>query len=185
MKKTWSVPIRRARGSLVRYGRLYFPYNRQLGVTMKFNRLFTLTLITFTVWLAAGAPASAQGGPNLPPDVYVDSRNRLPLPMRDELDNKHKQTYDAVLARTGSVEGLRGMAGIELHGSSGNIRFESPAGRRLIELAIIVPGPRDGRAAPRLSADLCARAEGARQSSAGRHCRYRGISSQSDRTNLG
>jgi 4-carboxymuconolactone decarboxylase len=110
---------------------------------MKFNRLFTLTLITFTVWLAAGAPASAQGGPNLPPDVYADSRNRLPLPMRDELDNKHKQTYDAVLARTGSVEGLRGMAGIELHGSSGNIRFESPAGRRLIELAIIV-GARHG-----------------------------------------
>jgi hypothetical protein len=101
---------------------------------MKFNRLLALALITSTISLAA----AAQGGPGLPPDVYANSGNRLPLPVRDELDDKHKQAYDATYTRTGSVEGLRGTAGIMLHGSSGNIRFESPAGRRLTELAILV-----------------------------------------------
>jgi len=56
---------------------------------MKFNRLIALTLITSTIWLVASGPAVAQGGPGLPPDVYADSRNRLPLPIRDELDDKH------------------------------------------------------------------------------------------------
>ena len=110
---------------------------------MKFNCLLALTLTTCTIWLAASAPAVAQGGPGLPSDVYADSKNRLPLLMRDELDDKHKQSYDAAYARTNSVEGLHGMAGIILHGSSGNIRFESPAGRRLIKLAILV-GARNG-----------------------------------------
>jgi alkylhydroperoxidase family enzyme len=105
---------------------------------MKFNRLLALSFITSTIWLAAGAPAVAQGGPGLPPDVYADSGNRLPLPIRNELDDKHKQSYDAAFAHTRSVEGLRGMAGIMLHGTSGNIRFKSPAGRRLTELAILV-----------------------------------------------
>ena len=105
---------------------------------MKRNRLLALTLITSTLWLVACTHVTAQGGPGLPPDVYADSRNRLPLPVRDELDDTHKESYDAIIARTGSVEGLRGMAGIVPHGSSGNIRFESPAGRRLIELAILV-----------------------------------------------
>ncbi len=105
---------------------------------MKYNRLLALTLITSSLWLAACTHVTAQGGPGLPPDVYADSRNRLPLPVRDELDARHKQTYDAIIERTGSVEGLRSIEGIALHGSSGNIRFESPAGRRLIELAILV-----------------------------------------------
>jgi alkylhydroperoxidase family enzyme len=105
---------------------------------MKFIRLLALMLITSTVWFATGVPVAAQGGPGLPPDVYADSGNRLPLPIREELDDKHKKSYDDAYARTGSVEGLRGMAGIMLHGSSGDIRFESPAGRRLTELAILV-----------------------------------------------
>ena len=105
---------------------------------MKYIRLLALMLITSTLWFGAAAPASAQGGPGLPPDVYADSGNRLPLPIREELDDKHKKSYDDTYARTSSVEGLRGMVGILLHGSSGEIRFESPAGRRLTELAILV-----------------------------------------------
>ncbi|MGY8814983.1 MAG: hypothetical protein ACKVG9_03870 [Rhodospirillales bacterium] len=110
---------------------------------MKFNRLLALTLITFTTWLATGAPVVAQGGPGLPSDVYADTGNRLPLPMRDELDDKHRASFDAAFARTRSTESLHGIAGILLHGTSGNIRYDSPAGRRLIELAILV-GARNG-----------------------------------------
>jgi hypothetical protein len=105
---------------------------------MKFIRLLALMLITSTIWFATGSLVAAQGGPGLPPDVYADSGNRLPLPIREQLDDKHKKSYDAAYAHTNSVEGLRGMAGIMLHGSSGDIRFESPAGRRLTELAILV-----------------------------------------------
>ncbi len=105
---------------------------------MKQNRLLALTLIISTLWLVACTHVTAQGSPGLPPDVYADSRNRLPLPVRDELDARHKETYDAIIERTGSVEGLRSIEWIALHGSSGNVRFESPAGRRLIELAILV-----------------------------------------------
>ena len=105
---------------------------------MKYIRLLALMLITSTLWFGVAAPVTAQGGPGLPPDVYADSGNRLPLPIREELDDKHKKSYDDTYARTSSVEGLRGMVGILLHGSSGEIRFESPAGRRLTELAILV-----------------------------------------------
>lgn len=105
---------------------------------MKTNRLLAITVTPFALWLAAGVSALAQGVSGLPPDVYADSRNRLPLPMRDELSDAHKKAYDAAFAHTGSLEGLRGMAGVVLHGSSGEIRFESPAGRRLTELAILV-----------------------------------------------
>ena len=102
---------------------------------MKSIRLLALMLISSTIWFGAAAPASAQG---MPPDVHADSGNRLPLPIREELDDKHKQSYDEAISNSGSVEGLRGMAGILLHGTSGEIRFESPAGRRLTELAILV-----------------------------------------------
>lgn len=105
---------------------------------MKSNRLLTLAIITLAFALAGAGRAVAQGGPGLPKDVYADSRNRLPLPKRDELDDKHKKSYDAAVAGGKTSAGLQGVAGIVLHGSSGEIRFESPAGRRLTELSILV-----------------------------------------------
>ena len=105
---------------------------------MKNNRLIALTFISSTLWLVACTHVTAQGGPGLPSDVYADSGNRLPLPNRGELDDAHKKSYDAAAAHTGALEGLRGAGGIRLHGTSGNIRLESPAGRRLTELAILV-----------------------------------------------
>ena len=73
----------------------------------------------------------------LPKDVYPDSRNRLPLVKREDLDERGKKSYDAAFATTKSIAGLQGEAGIRLQGGSEDIRFESPIGRRLTELAII------------------------------------------------
>src|SRR5262249_5624980 len=104
---------------------------------MKMRRSFAHLLILFMSTFCLALTAAAQNG-GLPADIYPDSRNRLPLPKRDELDDVHKKSYHAAFPRTKSLEGLRGQAGIALHGSSGEIRFESPAGRRLTELAILV-----------------------------------------------
>ncbi len=73
----------------------------------------------------------------LPKDVYPDSRNRLPLVKREDLDEKGKKAYDAAFATTNSIAGLQGEAGIRLQGGTEDVRYESPLGRRLTELAII------------------------------------------------
>jgi 4-carboxymuconolactone decarboxylase len=78
-----------------------------------------------------------------PKDVYPDSRNRLPLVKREDLDEKGKKAYDAAFATTNSIAGLQGEAGIRLHGGREEVRYESPLGRRLTELAIIT-GAREG-----------------------------------------
>src|SRR5687767_9776637 len=83
-----------------------------------------------------GASASAKAEV-LPKDVYPDSRNRIPLVKREDLDEKRKKAYDAAFAKTNSIAGLQGVAGILLHSVTDDVRFESPLGRRLTELAII------------------------------------------------
>src|SRR5690349_3314282 len=99
------------------------------------------TIFTRFVLLAAlfciTHPATAQNS-GLPPDVRLDSLNRLPLPKREELDAERQKVYDTAFAKTNSVAGLRGEVGIRLQGAAKDIRFESPLGRRLTELAIIV-----------------------------------------------
>lgn len=72
----------------------------------------TMVLLTWTV--LAAAAASAQG--TLPKDVHPDSRSRLP--------------------RIQGKEG-QGAAAIRLHGSGVNVRWASPLGRQLTELAIL------------------------------------------------
>jgi 4-carboxymuconolactone decarboxylase len=71
----------------------------------------------------------------LPADVLPDTRNRLPAIRRDDLDERGKKTYDAGVASGAGVP--RGVAAIRLHGSGADIRWESPVGRRLSELAIL------------------------------------------------
>lgn len=73
----------------------------------------------------------------LPEDIYPDSRNRLPLVKRADLNEERKKIYDAALAKTNSIAGLQGDVGIRLHSVTDNVRFESPLGRALTELAII------------------------------------------------
>ena len=74
----------------------------------------------------------------LPADVRPDSRNRLPLIRREELDDRGKKAYDdAVGAATSPGGPLLGAAAIRLHTSGVNVRWASPLGRQLTELAIL------------------------------------------------
>ncbi len=84
-----------------------------------------------------GEISTSAGADALPKDVYPDSLNRLPLVEREDLDEKRKEIYDAAFATTNSIAGLQGEAGIRLHSVTDDVRFESPLGRRLTELAII------------------------------------------------
>jgi 4-carboxymuconolactone decarboxylase len=74
----------------------------------------------------------------LPKDVYPDSRNRLPLVKREDLDEKRQKIYDHARAATDPLHSLQGEVGIRLHSVTDDPRFDSPLGRRLTELAIIV-----------------------------------------------
>ncbi|MCH7977623.1 MAG: hypothetical protein IH935_01440 [Acidobacteria bacterium] len=77
-----------------------------------------------------------------PDDVYPDSRNRLPLIQREEMDEQGQTAYDSAVSNPRSLAGLQGPAGIRLHSArsreSEYLRYESDLGRRLTELAILV-----------------------------------------------
>ena len=92
-------------------------------------------IVAIALALTVFAPATTFGGPPtkqrttasnpeaaLPADVYPDSGNRLPMIKRDELDEAGKKV---------------GADAIRLHGSGGNVRWASPLGRQLTELAIL------------------------------------------------
>lgn len=52
----------------------------------------------------------------LPPDIGPESRCRLPLPNRDDLDEAGKQTFDLLRdPHGGSLAGLQGPGGLRLH----------------------------------------------------------------------
>ncbi len=96
---------------------------------------------------ASGAPSQAASqvqtsAAAYPDDVYPDSRNRLPLIQREEMDEQGKKAYDSAVSNPRSLAGLQGPAGIRLHSArareSEYLRYESDLGRRLTELAILV-----------------------------------------------
>jgi len=67
----------------------------------------------------------------LPKDVYADSRCRLPLPKREELDEVGKKMFDHHIdPNGGSIKGLNGPGGIRLH-SPQLSAASSPASRYL------------------------------------------------------
>ena len=85
---------------------------------------------------ASGRGASPASDEALPKDVYPDSRSRLPSIKREDLSEPGKKAYDAAAASSpaGRPEGV---AAIRLHRSGVDVRWDSPVGRRLTELAII------------------------------------------------
>ncbi len=94
---------------------------------------------------ASGAPSQAPSQASAavyPDDVYPDSRNRLPLIQRDDMDEQGQKAYDSAVSNPRSLAGLQGPAGIRLHSArsreSEYLRYESDLGRRLTELAILV-----------------------------------------------
>lgn len=91
---------------------------------------------------AAGKPSQTSAGP-YPKDIYPDSRNRLPLIKREDLDEAHKKRYDRGLSDPNSLAHLQGPGGITLwsanpEGDQNYLRFHNPIGRRLSELCILV-----------------------------------------------
>jgi len=84
----------------------------------------------------------------LPSDVYPDSRCRLPLPKREELDEAGRKIYDHHVApNSQSLAGLTGPGGIRLHSSklsslqapaSRYLRFEAGLSGPMRELVILV-----------------------------------------------
>jgi len=121
---------------------------------------FLPLLIAATVAAGCGSGPSAPSAPGsqaeaaapqatdqLPPDVYEDSRNRLPLPKREDYDERGKEIFDRVTGDDRALAGLRGPGGIRLHSPrlselntpvSAYLRFENGVGPRLTQLAFLV-----------------------------------------------
>jgi len=82
-----------------------------------------------------------------PPDIHADSRCRLPLPVRDELDPATRPQFDLLAdPGGGSIAGLQGPSAIHLRSARVSellwalnryLRFETGFGQRLCEIAIL------------------------------------------------
>jgi 4-carboxymuconolactone decarboxylase len=80
--------------------------------------------------------------------IHPDSRSRLPLLAREELDDEGRRFYDAITGpESRTLVGLAGPSGIWLHSpklgacmraANQYLRYETNLGRRLTELAILV-----------------------------------------------
>lgn len=83
-----------------------------------------------------------------PDDIDPESRCRLPLPRREDLDEAARAIYDRLATPgSGNLRGLRGPGGIQLHSPELSrrsrpvnhyLRFESRLSGRVRELAILV-----------------------------------------------
>lgn len=84
----------------------------------------------------------------LPPDVYADSRFRLPLPKREDLDEAAQRVYDATMSGARqTLAGLQGPTGIRMYsgrlsevmsGVNNYLRRETGLDPRLTEVAILI-----------------------------------------------
>jgi hypothetical protein len=83
----------------------------------------------------------------LPADVFADSRNRLPIVKRDDLDQLGQQLYDDTAGNARLLAGFQGPGGVHLYSPhSGEmvrrlnsyLRFDTALGARTTELAILV-----------------------------------------------
>jgi 4-carboxymuconolactone decarboxylase len=91
--------------------------------------------------------AEAQAPTALPKDVYPDSRFRLPLAKREEMDEAGKKIYDRIAAPGRvSLVGLQGPAGIRMNSpeianimedANSYLRYRTGFGDRLTEIAIM------------------------------------------------
>ena len=86
---------------------------------------------------ALDSGAVLESGAALPNDVFPDSRSRLPLIKREDLDERGRKAYDDAVSASSGSGAPQGIAAIRLHGSGVDVRWASPLGRRLTELAIL------------------------------------------------
>jgi len=110
------------------------------------GRIKRVLVLAGMLLLPTTSAVSEQGAPNggarlesdgtLPKDVYQDSRSRLPVIKREDMNEQGKKAYDAAAASSPSGR-PEGVAAIRLHRSGVDVRWDSVVGRRLTELAII------------------------------------------------
>jgi 4-carboxymuconolactone decarboxylase len=84
---------------------------------------------------------------HLPADIDPESRNRLPLPQREELDADGQASYDRIVkGGAGAIRGLNGPSGIQLHSPQFSkrarpvnyyLRYEAGFSARVREVAIL------------------------------------------------
>ena len=80
------------------------------------------------------APSDRNGEETLPNDVYPQSRNRLPAINRDNLDDRGRKAYDEAVRSAAASRGPE----VRRSGTPQvNVRWASPVGRQLTELAIL------------------------------------------------
>jgi 4-carboxymuconolactone decarboxylase len=103
--------------------------------------------------LASGAPsvgaqtaAPASQESRMPSDIDPQSKFRLPLPRREDLDEAGKQTYDRASTPGGNVAGLQGPAAVQLYSTRTTahlqainryLRYEAGYSPRVREIAIL------------------------------------------------
>jgi 4-carboxymuconolactone decarboxylase len=82
----------------------------------------------------------------LPPDIDPESRNRLPLPRRENMDEDGRRVFDEFAHHVRSLVGLQGPTGIRLHDHrltqfsqplNQYLRFDAGLDDRLREIAIL------------------------------------------------
>ena len=112
------------------------------------NTIFVISIVISVLGCSSGSfnsrqlPASSAiteeaYNKSLPDDVYPDSRSRLPVVNRDELDAEKQAIYDErTSSKTITRAGIQGPSGIRLHGS-GDLE-KSQVDMRTQELARLV-----------------------------------------------
>ncbi len=93
---------------------------------------------------AAGAGAASTVAATLPKDIYPDSRNRLPLPKREDMDDFGKQVFDQITKQQRLPSTAD--AGVRLYdprlakylGDAHNyVKYETGIPDRLVEIAVL------------------------------------------------
>jgi 4-carboxymuconolactone decarboxylase len=109
---------------------------------MRFIFATVALLVAVSFGYALGQSTTA-----MPKDVYADSRNRLPLVKRDDLDDAGKKIYDQTAGDARSLAGLQGPGGIRLYSPRVDeltravnqyLRFNAGLDPRLGEISILV-----------------------------------------------
>lgn len=132
---------------------------------MKLPKNFGFILLAASAGLLAGAKINAQNpapgriaapvAAPLPPDVYPDSRNRLPAPKREDMDEYGKKVYDQLMQgkplsdgslRAGFLPANTPQASVRLYSpryaqaisEAGHyLKYETGLSDRLMEVAIL------------------------------------------------
>lgn len=100
----------------------------------------------FALGIMSGQGGSMHAQAPLPKDVYADSRNRLPLPKREDMDAEGQRIYDELTRKSELAVGIE-QAGVRLYsprlaralGSGSHYRkYETGLSNRLLEIAVLV-----------------------------------------------